>query len=217
MISNFSQKESTILCEIMGRNKSDKGHLDINKSWHNYTTYYHSIFEKNRFNKLRLFELGLGTNKTNIPCNMGKDGRPCASLYGWSEYFLNSEIFGADIDKDILINNEKFKTFYCDQTNSETIKQLWKNKDLLENFDIIIDDGFHNFNANVCFFENSIHKLNINGYYIIEDICIPNLNFFIEKIKLWKNNFKNFEFNLISLESQTNNWDNNLLVVKRLF
>jgi hypothetical protein len=95
--------------------------------------------------------------------------------------------------------------------------QKHKLKDLLENFDIIIDDGFHNFNANVCFFENSIHKLNINGYYIIEDICIPNLIFFIEKIKLWKNNFKNFEFNLISLESQTNNWDNNLLVIKRLF
>lgn len=152
MISKFSQKVPTILCEIMGRNKSDKGHLEINKSRHNYTTFYHSIFENMWYKKLRIFELGLGTSNINIPSNMGRDARHCASLYGWSEYFINSEIFGADIDKDILINNEKFKTFYCDQTDPKSIKQLWENKELLENLDVIIDDGLHNFIANTCFF-----------------------------------------------------------------
>ena len=41
----FNEKESTPLCEIMGRNKSDKGDVNITKSWHNYTTFYYSIFK----------------------------------------------------------------------------------------------------------------------------------------------------------------------------
>lgn len=37
---------------------------------------------------------------------------------------------------------------------------MWKNDDLVDNFDIIVEDGLHTFDANVCFFENSVHKLN---------------------------------------------------------
>ena len=40
----FDEKISTELCEIMGKNKSDKGDIDILNSWHNYTTFYYSIF-----------------------------------------------------------------------------------------------------------------------------------------------------------------------------
>ena len=55
---------------------------------------------------------------------MGKEGRPGASLYGWCEFFPNSHIFGADIDDDVLFNTKKIKTFYCDQTNPESIKKM---------------------------------------------------------------------------------------------
>ena len=39
----FNETCPTQLCEIMGRNKSDKGDININNSWHNYTTFYYSI------------------------------------------------------------------------------------------------------------------------------------------------------------------------------
>ena len=123
----FNEKQPTTLCEIMGRNKSDKGHINITKSWHNYTTFYYSIFQSLRDKNLRLFELGLGTNNRNIPSNMGENGRPGASLYGWHEFFPNSDIFGADIDSDILFNTTKIKTFYCDQRNPEIIKKCGMN------------------------------------------------------------------------------------------
>ena len=169
---NYSfNRNSTPLCEIMGRHKSDKGSINIESSWHNYTTFYYSIFKDLRENHLRIFELGLGTNNINFPSNMGPEGRPGASHFGWSEFFPNSHIFGADIDTDILFNTDKIKTFYCDQTNPEIIKKMWNENDLHDNFDIIVEDGLHTFNANVCFFENSIHKLNPNGYFIIEDIA----------------------------------------------
>jgi len=209
----FDEKKVTPLCEIMGRNRSDKGCVNILSSWHNYTTFYHSIFKDIQFNNLRIFELGLGTNNVNLPSNMGENGRPGASLYGWAEFFPNSYIYGADIDKDILFNTEKINTFYCDQTNPEIIKTMWNEEKLKENFDIIIEDGLHTYNANVCFFENSIHKLKPNGYFIIEDIVKSEQYLFINKIKDWEMQYKDCIFKLITIPSNANQHDNNLLVV----
>jgi hypothetical protein len=211
----FDEKTSTPLCEIMGRNRSDKGSIHINTSWHNYTTFYFSIFKDLSKMNLRIFELGLGTNNINLPSNMGSNGRPGASLYGWEEFFQNSLIFGADIDNDILFNANRIKTFYCDQTNKESIKKLWSMNELEENFDIIIEDGLHTFNANVCFFENSIHKLKSKGYYIIEDISNKDYMLFSNKIKEWQTQYKDCMFTLIQIPSSCNSIDNTLLVVKR--
>jgi len=197
----------------MGRNKSDKGHININNSWHNYTTFYYSIFNELRNKNLRIFELGLGTNNVNLPSNMGIDGIPGASLYGWEEFFPNSCIFGADIDSDILFDTDKIKTFYCDQTNPESIKNMWNKPQLNENFDIIIEDGLHKFHANVCFFDNSIHKLKPNGYYIIEDIDNNEIPLFINKIKEWENKYSTCLFTLLKIPSLHNWIDNNLLIV----
>ena len=215
MTYSFDHTQPTRLCEIMGRNKSDKGHIDINNSWHNYTTFYYSIFNDIYDKTLRIFELGLGTNNTNIPSTMGINGRPGASLYGWSEFFPNSTIFGADIDSDILFNTDNIQTFYCDQTNPEIITKMWDEPDLQDNFDIIIEDGLHSFDANVCFFENSIHKLNLNGYYIIEDINIYAAPLIKNKINEWQVRYNNCAFTLLNIPSTSNNIDNILLVVHR--
>lgn len=215
--TNLNINEATELCEIMGNHKSDKGHKDIINSWHNYTVFYYKLFEPIRYNRLRIFELGLGTNNPYIPSNMGINGRPGASLYGWRDFFINSSIYGADIDHNILFNSERIKTFYCDQTNPHIIKYMWNEPDLLENFDIIIEDGLHTFEANVCFFENSIHKLNNLGYYIIEDIKNTDIPSFINKINDWKNNdkFAGLEFRLVQIPSYRNNSDNTLIVVHK--
>lgn len=208
----FDPTQNTSLCEIMGRNLSDKGHKNINTSHHNYTTFYYSIFKDLCNQKLRVFELGLGTNNINIKSNMGKDGRPGASLYGWSEFFPDSEIFGADIDSEILFNTDKIKTYYCDQTNPNIIKYMWNEPCLQDGFDIIIEDGLHTFSANVCFFENSIHKLKPNGYYIIEDIVIYEEQLFLYKIKEWESKYSDCVFKLLKIPSH-NTHDNTLLVV----
>ncbi len=208
----FDEKKSTPLCEIMGRNKSDKGSKHIEKSWHNYTTFYYSIFRDLREKQLRVFELGLGTNNVNLPSNMGPEGRPGASLFGWAEFFPNSHIFGADIDTNILFHTDRIKTFYCDQTNPEMIKKMWSEPDLYDNFDIIIEDGLHEFSANVTFFENSIHKLNPNGYFIIEDIIHSKEYLFENKIKEWEIQHTDCSFTLLKIPSH-NKYDNTLLVV----
>jgi hypothetical protein len=93
---------------------------------------------------------------------------------------------------------------------------MWNNPELEGLFDIIIEDGLHTYEANVCFFENSIHKLNYDGYYIIEDILKTDVQRFHSKIKEWKITYPDLLFTLVEVPSITNHSDNILLVIKKL-
>ena len=105
---------------------------------------------------------------------MGATGKPGASLRVWRDYFPLAQIYGADIDRDILFEEDRIKSFYVDQTNPRSIQEFWK---LVadSDFDLMVDDGLHTFDAGICLFENSIQKLTKHGIYIIEDAYIGNL------------------------------------------
>jgi predicted methyltransferase len=99
---------------------------------------------------------------------MGQYGIPGASLQGWKKYFINSKIYGADIDKNILFKEDRIKTYYCNQTKPIEIITLFDSLNI--QFDIIVEDGLHTFDANIIFLNNAIHYLKKGGYYIIEDV-----------------------------------------------
>lgn len=189
----------TNLCRIMTKEGSDKG-----SGWHNYTLLYHWLWRRCRDKITSLFELGLGTNYPDIPMHMGVDGIPGASLRGWHRYFSQAQIVGADIDKRILFSKERIDTFHVDQLDERSIKALWQRCPPLD-FDIMIDDGIHGFEANTRFFINSIFKLKLNGYYIIEDIEIDpdNLNRYHEFFAMSKASGV-----IVKLPNPVNNEDN---------
>lgn len=194
------------LTDLMNFHGSDKGGKNND---HNYSEYYSEIFFYKRKKIKNFLEIGLGTNNTNLPSNMGSEGKPLASLRAWREYFVNANIYGADIDKNILKDEERIKTFYVDQTNPETISALFKQIGQ-DKFDVILEDGLHEFNANICFFENAIDYLDDNGVYIIEDI------YYKDKIK-FINYFKNLKYNfsIIDLYHQKNIANNCVIVVRK--
>lgn len=163
----------TEMCQIFEKNKSDKS------TFHNYTTFYNCIFSKFIGKNINFFELGLGTNNIDVPSNMGASGKPGASLYSFKEYFKNANICGADIDRRILFQDDGIWTFYVDQRNPKDIEYLWDNFEDTK-FDIIIDDGLHEYSSNITFFENSIHMLKDGGIYIIEDILQHDKKSFME-------------------------------------
>jgi len=200
----------------MGEQQSDKGHQNIQTSWHNYTVLYHELFHERRMEDLRIFELGLGTNYEDVPSNMGAKGRPGASLYGWKEYFPNADIHGADIDRRILFEDDRIHTYYCDQTDPSAIADLWATPALHGGFDIIIEDGLHTLDANICFFEHSIQKLRVGGYYIMEDIHGDYLAVLENKLEEWRVAYPMLTFALFRLPSRVNPYDNNVLVVQRM-
>ena len=200
--SSFSS--APLLTQLMEKHGSDKGGYGRE---HNFSDFYSKLFfDRTKIKKL--LEVGLGSNDINVPSNMGEDGVPLASLRAWKDYFLNATIYGADVDKKILKNEEKIKTYYVDQTDKNSINEMWKNigeKD----FDIIIDDGLHNFKANICLLENSLQYLSKTGIYIIEDI-------YRKQIKLYEDYLinKNINFEIVYIYNKKNMSNNCLILIR---
>ena len=194
------------LKKLMNSYGSDKGGIN---NHHNFAQYYSKIFHSKKNQIKNFLEIGLGTNNINLASNMGKDGKPLASLRAWRDYFQNAQIYGADIDKDILMNEERIKTFYVDQTNSKSIREMFKNIGV-KKFDVILEDGLHEYNANICFFENSINYLDDQGIYIIEDVYYKDQKKFI-------NYFKdlNYNFSIIDIYHEENIANNCVIIVKK--
>lgn len=194
----------TDLCRLYDKYGSDKS------TWHNYSQLYKKLFEKYADKEINFLEVGLGTNNIDVPSNMGVNGSPGASLYAVSELYKKWNIIGLDVDKRVLFDNKdkRISTYYVDQLDKTTIHELWNENFNDIKFDIIIDDGLHEFRANKIFFENSFHKLSENGIYIIEDI----LN---EEMELFQQFFNSVDcdYYLFNIPYQHNKKDNNLLVL----
>jgi hypothetical protein len=79
-------------------------------------------------------------------------------------------------------------------------------------FDLIIDDGLHVCEANMIFFENSIHKLKKNGLYIIEDVLNRNINHFIYRLDLLKSKYE-FFYKINKMNNPKNDLDNTLVLI----
>lgn len=206
--------KATDLCFIMHYFGSDKGN-PMGNGHHTYTLAYEPLFAPVRQDPIRVFELGLGTNNLNFPSNMGADGKPGASLRGWKQFFPKAHVFGADIDGGILFEEERIKTYQCDQNSTESVTRLWANPDLaLGGFDIIIEDGLHIFESNVHFFENSCHKLNPGGIFVIEDIQSYTFQSWAAKIPEWKARYPHLTFRMFQIPNERNRFDNNILLVK---
>lgn len=201
----------TKMCRVMTRHGSDKG-----QGKHNYTTIYSALFGKLRDQRLLIFELGLGTNNPKLPSTMGIEGRPGASLRGWRELFPHALVYGADIDRDILFEEDRIKTFYCDQLDSVAIRDLWSQPALKGGFDIIIDDGLHTFEGNTSFLDGSLERLRPGGVYVIEDIDNETILKWHNQLEtIYLKRFPNHEFAFVTLPNSLNDWDNNLLIVRR--
>lgn len=159
------------LCDKFGSDKGSilkKGHPYPWKP-HAYTNFYTSIFEAYRFSSINLFECGIGSSNLTLPANMGENGKPGASLRAWAEYFPSGKIIGADIDPEIMFEDNRIRTFVFDQTSSKSAKEF---DNLIPNttFDIVIDDGLHTFDGNTKFFQHFRHKLSESGTWVIEDL-----------------------------------------------
>lgn len=194
------------LTELMNFYGSDKGGRN---NHHNYSEYYSELFFNERKNIKNFLEIGLGTNDVNMLSNMGEKGIPLASLKAWRDYFENAIIYGADIDKKILKNHERIKTYFVDQTDPKTIELLFKNIGISD-FDVILDDGLHEYNANICLFENSIKFLSNSGIYIIEDVYFKDKQKFI-------NYFNNSDYNysIVDIYHKKNITNNCIILIRK--
>ena len=194
------------LTELMNFYGSDKGGRN---NHHNYSEYYSELFFNERKNIKNFLEIGLGTNDVNMLSNMGEKGIPLASLKAWRDYFENAIIYGADIDKKILKNHERIKTYFVDQTDPKTIELLFKNIGISD-FDVILDDGLHEYNANICLFENSIKFLSNSGIYIIEDVYFKDKQKFINYL-----NNSDYNYSIVDIYHKKNITNNCIILIRK--
>lgn len=210
MIGNVNLLARTKLCKFMLRFGSDKSHF------HNYTAIYSVLLRRFRNSSLKIVELGLGSNNLEVPSNMGLSGTPGASLRGWREYFPNALIYGADIDRSILFEEPRIKTFYCNQLDPAAISELWSNPDMKDGADIIIEDGLHTFEGNTSFLEGSLDYLRPEGIYIVEDIDRDDLVRWFGCLEaVYTKKYPECEFVVAALSADPEFRDDNLLIIHR--
>ena len=209
---NGRNNDLDTLCDLYG---SDKGYLNIDKrvlfnNWHphTYTDVYSNMFDHCKESIENVFECGIGTN-TSLISGMGDRYKPGASLRVWRDYFKNANILGADIDKNILFNDHRIKTNYVDQINPKSINDMWEKYNNID-FDLMIDDGLHTFEAGKILFENSFHKLKAKGIYVIEDVS----HLYLYRLAEF---FKDYNHIIVKLESSKANLleDNNMIIIKK--
>ncbi len=209
-LSSINVLAPTMMCRVMTKHGSDKG-----QGWHNYTTIYSVLFGRLCDRPLRIFELGLGTDDPKLPSTMGVTGRPGASLRGWRELFPHALVYGADIDRGTLFEEDRIKTFYCDQLDSVAVGDLWSQPLLQGGMDIIIDDGLHTLEANMSFLDGSLERLRPGGVYVIEDILRETIGKWHNQLETtYSKRFPNHEFALVTLPNTFNDCDNNLLIIR---
>jgi hypothetical protein len=209
---NYNKNNDNYLTELCVKYGSDKGSFNDYEmtpygwKYHKYTDVYNMLLNHSREYFKNVFEVGLGTNNPAVESSMGVNGVPGASLRMWRDYFPNANIYGADIDKDILFKEDRISTFYVDQLDAESINKMWSEIDC--KFDLIVDDGLHRPNANISFLLNSFHKLKDNGIYIIEDIRTQDLN---ETCSFLTEN--NYHFIYIDLSDSNSILDDRIILI----
>lgn len=116
----------------------------------------------------KIFEIGLGSTNPEILSNMGPNGQPGASLHAFAECYPEAMVYGADIDRDILFQEDRIRTYWIDQTNPESFTFI---SDYIPgDLDLAIDDGLHCPHANISSLGFMLPKLKIGGHAVIEDI-----------------------------------------------
>lgn len=149
----FYQNDLSKLAKLYGTDKYE----------HGYTEIYQQYFKDIKHEKLHILEIGIGGGE-----NTKFGGN---SLKMWAKYFPQSEILGIDLYDKSLLNYRRIKTFQGSQSDEKFLSQF-------HNLDIIIDDGSHINSDVIRSFEILFPKLNVGGYYCIEDTQVSGIKEF---------------------------------------
>lgn len=145
----------TELCEIAERYGTDK----CPQIKHHFTEFYYACFEDRRKEVKKVLEIGIG--------NISPKGIVGASLRMWRDFFPEAQIYGADIDKGLLFQDERILSILCDQQNKADLEDLifCTGNDI----DLVIDDGLHTPTSQLFTCKTLMPLLDRKAMYVIED------------------------------------------------
>lgn len=86
----------------------------------------------------------------------------------WSKMVPEASVWGFDIDPATVFSENRIQTFIADQLSNSSLRAVKTN--LPSNFDLVVDDGWHQPEAGIRSLQHFLPMLNPGGYYIVEDI-----------------------------------------------
>ncbi len=179
--SPVNKEDLNQLAELLNQHGSDKVSF-------NYHIAYSALLKGKKNNAINTLEIGLGTNNIDVLSNMGVNGKPGASLRAFRDMYPNAQVFGADIDKRVLFSEDRIKTFFVDQTSPAILSDFKKQLGGIK-FDLIIDDGLHNAQANLNTLNFALDLLADDGVFVIEDIAKTDFKYYQIVEAILKNKF----------------------------
>lgn len=151
-----------------------KSHGSDKSTAHDYHKFYGSVLEGRRNKSLVVLEIGLGTHNRDIVSYMQPTATIGGSLRAFRAFLPHAQLLGADIDRGILFEEDRIKTFYVDQTDLAAFGELDRQV-ADKSVDLFIDDGLHAPDANLTTLMFALDKLKRGGHFVVEDIGEPSL------------------------------------------
>jgi len=137
---------------------------------HDYQLVYAEVFKQMpKEQKLSILEVGLGTQNRSLPSHMHTIFKPGSSLRALKELFPSADVFGADIDRDILFQEDRITTAYVDQLDfgSFAVMQRAFGNPV---YDLVIEDGLHSITASLNTLVFALSVTRQNGFIVLEDL-----------------------------------------------
>jgi hypothetical protein len=149
------------LVQLADRFNTDKNRHTGNR--HSYARIYDGLLSSRRFSLRRLMEIGLCRGLAE------GDQTETPSVALWQTYFPFCEVLGVDLTDFSKLNNQRFKSFVCDQSKIDDLRTVASsiNKGSL---DVIIDDGSHASYDEQLTLREFFPLLAAGGWYFIEDL-----------------------------------------------
>ncbi|UCI29387.1 glycosyltransferase [Mesorhizobium sp. B4-1-4] len=145
---------------LADRFNTDKNRHTGNR--HCYARIYDRLLSARRLSMRRLMEIGLCRRLE------GKQTEtPSVSL--WQSYFPFCQVIGVDLTDFSQLNNDRFKSFVCDQSKLEDLRRVAATIEP-GSLDVIIDDGSHASFDEQLTLREFFPLLAEGGWYFIEDL-----------------------------------------------
>ena len=163
----------TELCELGYTYGTDK----CPQLKHSYTPFYYELWKDKRNEIKKILEFGIGyypgMKHSTITYDRGlkRYYHRGASLYMWRDFFPYAQIYGADIQPETMFEDDRIKTYVCDEKKKEDIEHL-KSK-VGSDIDFVVDDALHRWQDQVFLAQTLMPLLNKQVTYIIEDAGMP--------------------------------------------
>jgi hypothetical protein len=126
---------------------------------------YHALLYFRRHEIRSVLEIGIGAM-----CSMrgyaAPHYLPGGSLRAWRDWLPNASVLGLDIRDETLFREDRISTDVCDSTDAVSVRRVLAD----QTFDLIIDDGAHEWEAQLKTLTNCYPHLRADGLYVIEDI-----------------------------------------------